>query len=321
MTSPIRRYLAYGLRIDSEVPLPFAPSSPPDASAPDVTVRFGRTPSELGAKATRGREWQANPGTFLMNMRDIGRYLAVGGREVTVQPTGGSRLELGRHLAGSPMGVLLQQRRLITLHAAAIATDAGAVLFAGRAGMGKSSLVGALAQRGYPMLTDGFTAVAWEADRTTAHGRRLIALPGLPGLRLHPDTLAELNCWPHVQGRVRANAGKYLLPMARYQATPLAVRAIYVLTARDQAETATEQLSAGDAFGSLRNHTYRRRVLYGSGQQLAHFRAISAIARELPVHRLWRPERPFLLHGLAAHVDADLRQPASRPVVPPTAGA
>ena len=320
MSTPPRRYMAYGLRIDSEIPLPFAPSAAPDDNQPDVTVRIGATPSALDPNAARGRTWHALPGAFLVTIANAGRYLALGGREIRVQPSGASRRELGHYLVGSPMGVLLQQRGLVTLHAAAVATDTGAVLFAGRGGAGKSSLVGALVQRGYAMLSDSFTAVAPAPDETA--GRQpFTALPGLPGLRLRPDALAELNQWPQVQGRVSARIQKYLLPMARFQSTPIGIRAIYLLTAQDQDETAIEQLSSAAAFQRLRNQTYRRRVLDGSGQRLAHFRAISAMAQELPVHGVRRPLRPFLPHALAERVDEDLRLSASHPIVPAAAGA
>ena len=312
MNSPRRRYMAFGLRIDSEVPLPFAPSVAPDASEPDVTVRIGTTPTALThPNVARGRVWYAEPGTFLVNLANVGRYLAIGGREIRVQPSGGSRRELGRHLVGSPLGAVLQQRGLVTLHAAAVATDTGAVLFAGRGGMGKSSLVGALVQRGYAMLSDGFTAVARGAGDPASADQLFTALPGLPGLRLRPDALAELNCRPQAHSRVRAGIEKYLLPVANFQATPLSLRAVYVLTAHDQAETAIERLSTGSAFCALRSHTYRKRVLAALGQQLPLFRAISAMARQLPVHRVKRPDRPFLLHGLAARIDEDLRKAAS----------
>lgn len=320
MTTQLRRYSAYGLRIDSEVPLPFAPSVPPEASAPDATVRLGRTPSALTySDTTQGRAWYAAPGALLVSIPNVGRYLATGGREIVVQPDGGCARELGLGLVGSPIGALLQQRGLVTLHAAAVATDTGAVLFAGRGGVGKSSLVGTLVQRGYAMLSDGFTGIAWEAAGTP--GRRFMALPGLPGLRLRPDALAELNYWPQVQGRVSADVEKYLLPVARFQATPLAVRAIYILTAHDRADTAIEPLAASDAFQVLRRHTYRKRFLNGLRQQQAHFRAISAMAQQLPVHRLRRPERPFLLHTLAARIDAELRDQTSPAIVPAAAGA
>lgn len=322
MTRPLRRYAAYGLRIDSEVPLPFAPSAAPDASEPHATVRIGPTPQALvHPNAARGRAWHAKPGAYLVTIADVGCYLAVGGREITVQPAGGSQRELGRTLVGSPLGALLQQRGMVTLHAAAVATDAGAVLFAGRAGRGKSSLVAALVRRGYAMLSDGFTAVVWNTDETASGDQQFTAFPGLPGLRLRPDVLTELNCWPQVQGRVGTKKKKYLLPVASFHATPLGVRAVYVLTAHNQPEMAIERLTAGRAFAVLRDQTYRKRVLDGLGQRLAYFRAISAMARELPVHRLQRPEGPFLLHELAARVDEDLAQSALRPVVPAAAGA
>ena len=72
MSTPLRRYMAYGLRIDSEIPLPFAPSAAPDDNQPDVTVRIGATPSALDPNAARGRTWHALPGAFLVTIANAG---------------------------------------------------------------------------------------------------------------------------------------------------------------------------------------------------------------------------------------------------------
>ena len=68
-------------------------------------------------------------------------------------------------LLGHVMGFVLRLRGSLCLHAAAVAGRGGGVLaIAGRPGVGKSTLVAALASRGYPVLTDDVAAVMRDAD-------------------------------------------------------------------------------------------------------------------------------------------------------------
>ena len=60
-------------------------------------------------------------------------------------------------LLGSCLGALLHQRGVLALHASAIETDQGAVLFMGDSGMGKSTTLQAFIKRGYKMLADDIT--------------------------------------------------------------------------------------------------------------------------------------------------------------------
>ena len=73
------------------------------------------------------------------------------------------------------------------LHAAAVASDDGAVLLVGGSGAGKSTLAAALLKRGWKVLSDDAVVVE-------SRGSRPVAVPTYPGLRLNPDALHLL---PH----------------------------------------------------------------------------------------------------------------------------
>ena len=70
-------YTAYGLQIDSEVPLP---GLLPGSSRPsDVRIRYGSVPNKLPDPIATGGYFQATHDAFLFGVTDVGRYLVVKG--------------------------------------------------------------------------------------------------------------------------------------------------------------------------------------------------------------------------------------------------
>jgi energy-coupling factor transporter ATP-binding protein EcfA2 len=67
------------------------------------------------------------------------------------------------------LGFVLRLRAIICLHAAAVVIDGGVVLLAGPPGVGKSTLAAALAQCGYPVLTDDVAAVTGREEGFLVH--------------------------------------------------------------------------------------------------------------------------------------------------------
>ena len=306
MNRPLRDYTAYGLHVRSSVALPFTPVPDPSDAEPDVTVRIGATPAALPSPAKKPKRWETAPGAFLLNVDGVARYMVTDGRDVLVEPRGGSDNDLSVFLTAKVFAALLQQRGVVTLHASAVETETGAVLFAGRSGSGKSTLLAALAERGYAMLSDDITGVVLDA------GNRPTALSAIPGIRLWADALDEMGWRPRAR-RVRAGMEKYVTPAARFRSAPQVVRAVYLLAQWDRQEVATEPVPVGSAFQGLWRATYRWRFLHGMGRQPEHFRTVSAMARSVPVFRVMRPAHPFRLAALADRVEEDLQQARASP--------
>jgi ABC-type multidrug transport system fused ATPase/permease subunit len=155
-------YTAYGLHIASELILPELMPGP--VGQPDVYIRFGHVPTSLASPHSIGDYFQASPGTFLLKVPDTAHYLVVKGREIWINQVnrcGDDEVRL--FLLGSAFGALLHQRHILAMHASAIQTARGAVLFVGPSGNGKSTLVAAFLHRGYRMLADDVTGVIVDA--------------------------------------------------------------------------------------------------------------------------------------------------------------
>ena len=140
-------YTAYGLRLRSAIALPFTPLPDGLAGEPDVVIRLGATPASLPTAHGKPGRWQTMPGRFLLNVDDVARYFVADGRDVVIERRGGSDHDISVYLTGSVLAAVLQQRDVATLHASAVQTNAGAVLFLGKSGAGKSSLLAALIKR------------------------------------------------------------------------------------------------------------------------------------------------------------------------------
>ena len=301
--SPLRDYTAWGLRVRSVVSLPFASAARP--GRPDVAVRFGKTPPRLPRAVRRNPPvWEAAPGLLLLHVEDVARYLVTDGREIVIEPRGGRHEDLETFLVGPVFAALLQQRGIVTLHAAAVGTDAGAALLLGASGSGKSSLAAALVERGYALLADHVTGVVLDA------GGRATALPAFPYLRLWADSLDKLCLRTRARGRVRPELEKYWVPAERFGAAPAPVCAAFVLTGHHRPDFGFEPAPPGSAaaFRAFFDNTYRQPMLSALGQGPNHFRTATEAARRVPVVRVKRPayRYPFRLATLADRIEAHL---------------
>ncbi len=236
-----------------------------------------------------------------MLVEGVARYLVTNGRDVLIEPIGGDDDVVGLFCAGLPFTTLLQQRGVAALHAAAVATEAGAVLLLGRSGIGKSSLAAALVERGYPLLADDVTGVMLDA------GGHPVALPAFAHQRLWAHTLDKMKWRPRARARVRRDMEKYWVRAERHCATPLPVRAAFVLNAeKRRPDIAIESVSPSAAFWTLWRYTHYRRVMDALGQRPAHFRAVTTMAWSVPLARVVRPRNPFLLEALTDRIEAHL---------------
>ena len=300
MSAAARDYTAYGLGIRSEISLPLLSASP--VGEPDLCIRIGAVPEALGAPRTGRRHWEAAPGRFFLEVEGVARYLVRDGRQIVVERAMDDDAAVIAFLLGSALAACLQQRGMLTLHASAMATDGGAVLFAGHSGLGKSTLLAALVDRGYAMMSDDVTGIVVD------EGGQSLALPAFPRLRLWADAVEALGWEGRTQGPVREGVEKYFVPVERNGEAPLAVRMVFVLTNHNRDGVEMETLPAAGAFERLTTRTYRKRYARALGRGLEHFRALAALAGRAPVVRLAKPVGGGHSPGeLADRVEACLR--------------
>ncbi|MCT7958519.1 hypothetical protein [Laspinema palackyanum] len=292
-------YLAYNLQWQSVIPLPeFLPD---DNSKPDVLIQYGDVPTALSNPRDEGVSWQANPGKLLLNVKDVARYLVCDGCEIWIEPAAGSvETDVRAFLLGSAVGALLNQRKILVLHASAIQTARGAVLFTGYSGRGKSTLLAAMLQRGYSMLADDKTAIVLDEE-----GYPLV-IPGYPSTRLWAEAVAKLNYSFSDLPRVRPNLDKYIQRVDCFCRQSVPLYAIYVLESHQGQDIQLEAVEDMHRFTSLYQHYYRKEWLRGLNLHLLHFQITTLVAKTTRITRIVRPQHLFLLDELANRVDEDI---------------
>lgn len=310
MTRFFHDYMAYGLHFHSAIRLPSTLSlgSYVPTGEPDVIISLGKTPAKLPnpiKKKTRKPPslgaWEIAKDTFLLDVPGVARYLASGGRHITVERYSNDNYKIGVFLTGILTSILLQQRGIITFHASSITTEVGAILFPGASGVGKSSLVASLVNRGYSMLADDLTGVTFDADG------RLTVQPAFPCLRLRADTLDMLGWRERAQTCLQEGFEKYRLLVEQTHHTQVPIHSVYLLAIHDLSDITIKRLPIADAFKWLYKHTYQKSIMKGWGHQLKFFRTLETISKTKQAFLVQRPMSPFSLDILADHIDASLR--------------
>lgn len=197
---------------------------------------------------------------YMLRFPDLADFVISNqGDEVRAYPAPGVPEITIRHLLlGQVLPFVLSRRGDVVLHASAVVSPVGAIAFLGASGQGKSTLTASLTQRGLPLLADDCLLV--QGDE-----RGFAALPGYGGIRLWPDSIAELY-----------HRSPDLAPVAHYtdklvvrpsndglgpMAEPVELRRIYLLDpiadSDSECQVAITPMSQQEGFINYLKHSYR----------------------------------------------------------------
>ena len=285
------RGAAFGLVFASPERIPGMAPAPENAAA-DVEVRFSPVPAGLTDIA-------ANPGAWtvlsrrraVLDHRDI-RVLVEDGARVTVDVLDPA----ARNVAGLLLGygaalVILHQRALMPLHAAAVAGPAGAALLIGGPGAGKSTLAAQLARAGLALAGDDLVRVDFSAPAPAVHR-------SAGGVKLFADSAARLAAGAP---RLPGEAGKEVLAFAAGDAPwPVPLRAVFLLGWLHPADATAEiaPVAPLQALPALRAAVARPELVAPMGLEAAYVALLARLAAAVSCRRLHRP-RSFAAAGAA----------------------
>lgn len=299
MSSQRFRYSLFGLTLESELEFPELPIV---SSNTDVIVRMGDVPAHLASPVCCGVLFESGTDGYLLRVPGTASYWAREGKQVVIKcEPDVPEAHVRAFFLGSVMTAILHQRGTLVLHAAGVVGSRGAVLFAGNSGIGKSTLLAALSQRGYRPLTDDVAAITVGADNT------LCVHPGVPQARLWKDTAARLGYSLSDLSRARVGVEKYVLSLRDgFSTIPQPLAALFVLAVGNNSKVIVEPVKNAERFNLVRANTRNLRVLEGLEMQAAHFALAAAVASRVPIAQLIRPKDVDSLDDLLAQIDPSL---------------
>ena len=276
-------YRISGLSVASELPLPgLIPGTAVDR--PEVNIRHGEVPERLSGVTASGPTWEVAGREFLLRVPNIARFLLKDGREILFAAQGEDSLaDVPIFVIGTVFGILLHQREQVVLHASAVRVAGKAVLFCGPSGAGKSTLAAALAQRGYPVVTDDVCTVS--IDHATAP----LVHPDGRQLKLWAQAIERLDLADSRGDRVRSKLEKFYVAPSEVFTEPLPLGAVYALREARPPETpGIDKPNIVDASLLLRRNAYRPMLIRRLNQRQQYFHAAAAIANAAGIYYLTR---------------------------------
>jgi len=299
-------YTAYGLNIQSTLQIP-APEMKSETATVDVSICKGyidRTTSEIH----NSDEFllRANSTEVCYFSPNLGAFLVRNGREIVVDGNLGVEEQvLGQFILNLPLPMLLHQRGLLILHASAVAMNGMAVAFLGQTGQGKSTIVAALHQHSYPLVTDDVLALSI-SNITPESESEVTVFPSYPQLRLWYESVFSLGETLEMWNQVYPNYNKLARSVTNgFYEQFLPLKRIYILGVGNL--FAIEPLSPTEAFQEITGQSYpTTEISKATGNAALKFQQCAKLASCVSIYRLRRPQDLSTLSELVKLVEEDI---------------
>ena len=274
-------YSAYGLTIESTLPLP------------DLTSGKGEVDLQISYSPSGGTPVHARPGiqclhsspdTVRLSWQSVGELLIEGGNRIVITPAPAADDDALRlFVRGAGLGVLLHQRGLLVLHGSGVVIGRQVVGFLGGKRWGKSTTAMALRQRGHPVISDELLVIRCQAEAPPS------VLSGSCPIKLWSDALSSVGADKDAATRVRPGVDKYFVSESTITEGEFPLRTLFLLDAGETLSVAPAPPT--EAFFGVAPHVYVCRFgtgfLESTGADRT-FRQLGQLLKRTSVMRLYR---------------------------------
>lgn len=304
-------YLVFGLRLQSNLPIPELIPAVTSASSADVTILMDAAPCIAGGNLTQQgtliytsaytdtagqpalRIWELSGGEILHLVYFDGTQFWMNrkGTELWAKwPNNLTIEDTATYLLGPVLGLLLRLRGMTCLHASAVAFADRALVFVGSEGAGKSTTAALMARKGCAVISDDVVALVEREGSFYVH-------PAYPYLSLWPDSVTIVYGPDKELPSFSSSWDKRLLSLARndlrFEAQDLALGAIFLLGERGSVLNAPflEAMTPRDGLLALVANSYATNLL-NKEMRAREFEFFGRMLRTVPIGRLLPREDP-----------------------------
>ena len=264
----------------------------------DVKITVGQVPKMLGGHPVIDHlGFQKNEEKCLINIKKVGKFYIESGGSITVERNSKSVSEdtLRLFLLGSCMGVILQQRGILALHASGLVKNERCILFIGPSGVGKSTAVNYFSGLGYSMIGDDVIPL-----HINKEGFQVI--PSYPWSKLWKETILELEIHnKKIHGKVKSGIDKYNIKLEEnFHEKPRTPKFAIRLDWQNHLEPTFKKVDKKIAFNIYKQNIYREYLLKNGGEQKLLIKTAFFLAKNLPLFHFNRPKTEKTIQ---AHLD------------------
>jgi hypothetical protein len=297
-------YQAFGLSINSEIPLPELSSlgSEDDSIDIDIDIRI-KDLSKLWNELSHQNMTVIKKNLVMFQIPNIAIFFIGEGRNIIVSPMKENQEDVIRlFLLGSCMGAILMQRRIYPLHGSAVAIDGKAYAIIGKSGAGKSTLASAFLNNGFQILTDDVIAVTFFDNDDTPY-----ITPSYPQQKLWQESLNEFGMESSMYRPLFERETKFAIPITtQFYTEPLPLAGIFELVISGDEQTELLRIEKLARLQTLFFHTYRNSLISQMGIMDWHFKISTKIISQIDMFQLRRPNSIFTAHHLVSQVLSNL---------------
>ena len=258
----------YGGSMDLVQPVPGIPGA--------TFRRVERAHEPLPGGRPAGQESHAVEGRLLCVKPGIGSFLARDGTVIEfAEEAGADPGWVTLLLHGTARGALIHQRGELPLHAATLVPPGGgnAVAICGASGAGKSTLAAELNRRGWTLVADDTTRIAWQDGAA-------VAWPSSGRIKLWRDACSAAGIDVGGLQQVTRDFDKFYVPAA-VTAGPVRLGTVFELD-----DTDGGALHGGEKLALITRNTYRPIQIKPLGMHAQHVRIAAQTASACTIARL-----------------------------------
>ena len=246
--------------------------------------------------------YHASSNCIVYARKGVAFFVIKNGIEIRYKPyIGADHQEVERVLLGIPMGFLLQQRGLHTLHASVVRIGHQSAAFLGLSGSGKSSIAASFLNHNHALLTE---------DVAVLNLSDMMVSPAFPWLKIGQDSLNEMALPERPLLNLTTDSRErlgYQLDETQFCGQSTKLKNCYLLEWGDQLKI--EPVEAKQAFFDLFPHTFRPITDTGSEELDAEsFKKVTDFVNKVSVYKLTRPKSFASLDDCRALVEEHMQQ-------------
>ncbi|MDQ0114819.1 aldolase [Paenibacillus harenae] len=301
-------YKAFGLSIRSPLPLPELPRwhfSAAEHVDVEITIDDSAPFKDEVVNVPYQHVVQGND--VLFYIPNTACYCIRDGKSITVARHKDADIDLMRlYILGTCMGAVLMQRRTYPLHGSVVSIRGKAYAVVGESGAGKSTLASALMREGFPLLSDDLIAVSLTGEQKTA-----IVTPSYPHQKLWQQSLDQFGMSSNDYRSIYGRETKFSIPVTEhFLDEPQQLAGVFELVKAGQdQEVGIQPIRKLDRLQTLYNHTFRQFLIPRLGLMQWHFDTSAAIANQIDMFQLIRPENRLTSPELVACILEAIHNP------------